>query len=116
MVLLRCSAVEVAVKLSIPVDLRHDEGRTPFMGCRFSQVCVRLPSNTEGAVPRLWEVRRRMEELKTSPDTLVMYGAVYCLLPILPEAIAQWILNTVIRKKQSLKMDVRSTGLFFRNS
>ncbi|GFV57092.1 DUF1298 domain-containing protein [Trichonephila clavipes] len=87
-----------ALKLSIPVDLRHDEGNTPFMGCRFSQVCVRLPSNTEGAVPRLWEVRRRMEELKTSPDTLVMYGAVYCLLPILPEAIAQWILNTVIRK------------------
>ncbi|KAF8783082.1 uncharacterized protein LOC129963409 isoform X1 [Argiope bruennichi] len=86
------------VTLSIPVDLRFDRGGIPEMGCRFSQVSVRLPSNTEGAVPRLWEVRRRMEELKTSPDTLVMFGAVYCLLPILPEAVAQWILNTVIRK------------------
>ena len=27
-----------------------------------------------GAIPRLWEVRHLMEELKTSADTAVMYG------------------------------------------
>ncbi|KFM74669.1 putative diacylglycerol O-acyltransferase Rv2484c/MT2557, partial [Stegodyphus mimosarum] len=89
------------VTLSIPVDLRHETSNAtaiPTMGCRFSQVHVRLPSNTEGAIPRLWDVRRRMEELKTSPDTVVMYGAIYCLLPILPEVIAQWIIKTVLRK------------------
>ncbi|XP_054709617.1 uncharacterized protein LOC129219296 [Uloborus diversus] len=89
------------VTLSIPVDLRQEPCNAsivPIMGCRFSQVQVRLPSNTEGAIPRLWDVRRRMEELKTSPDTVVMYGAIYCLLPILPEVVAQWILNTVFRK------------------
>ncbi len=29
---------------------------------------------TLGAIPRLWEVRHLMEELKTSADTAVMYG------------------------------------------
>nr|XP_042910796.1 uncharacterized protein LOC107441252 [Parasteatoda tepidariorum] len=88
-------------QLNIPVDLRHEPSNVeaiPTMGCQYSQVNVRLPSNTEGAIPRLWDVRRRMEELKTSPDTVIMYGAIYCLLPILPEVVAQWILNTVLRK------------------
>ena len=87
------------------MDLRHETSNSssiPDMGCKFSQVHVRLPSNTEGAIPRLWDVRRRMEELKTSPDTVVMYGAIYCLLPILPEVVAQWILNTVLRKVRKI--------------
>ncbi|GIY53608.1 WS_DGAT_C domain-containing protein [Caerostris darwini] len=90
--------------LNVPVDLRQDGHAIPVMGTRFSQVNVRLPSNTEGAIPRLWEVRRRMEELKTSPDTLVMYGAVYCLLQLLPESVAQWLLKTVIRKVRVLPL------------
>lgn len=96
-----CIDVLPLFQLTIPVDLRQDTSNTtsiPRMGCKFSQVHVRLPSNIEGAIPRLWDVRRRMEELKTSPDTVVMYGAIYCLLPILPEVVAQWILNTVFRK------------------
>ncbi|KAG8194252.1 hypothetical protein JTE90_024581 [Oedothorax gibbosus] len=88
------------VTLNLPVDLRRESsgGAPPRMGSRFSQVSLRLPCATEGAVPRLWEVRRRTEELKTSPDTAVMYGAVYCLLPILPERLAHWIINTVLTK------------------
>lgn len=56
-----------------------------------------IPTNTEGAIPRLWEVRHLMEELKTSADTAVMYGAHYLLNRLLPRPLYRALLNLVNR-------------------
>lgn len=56
-----------------------------------------IPTNTEGAIPRLWEVRHLMEELKTSADTAVMYGAHYLFNRLLPRPLYRALLNLVNR-------------------
>ncbi|OTF77760.1 hypothetical protein BLA29_008398, partial [Euroglyphus maynei] len=56
-----------------------------------------IPTNTEGAIPRLWEVRHLMEELKTSADTAVMYGSHYLLSRFLPQSLYRVLMNLVNR-------------------
>lgn len=50
-----------------------------------------------GSIPRLWEIRHLMEELKASADPAVMYGAHYFLFNLLPNCISKLILNTIHR-------------------
>lgn len=75
------------------MDLRYEPATgdpAPDLGTQLSTALVRLPTNTEGAIPRLWEVRQVMEELKNSPDPVVMYGAAQLLLTLLPYRLAHW--------------------------
>ncbi|EEC20013.1 conserved hypothetical protein, partial [Ixodes scapularis] len=49
------------IKLCLAVDLRYEPASgepTPELGTQLATALVRLPTNTEGAIPRLWEVRQ----------------------------------------------------------
>ncbi|KAH7640567.1 hypothetical protein HUG17_8036 [Dermatophagoides farinae] len=84
--------------ISIPVDIKP---QTPIeaslTGVNYVLTSSPIPTNTEGAIPRLWEVRHLMEELKTSADTAVMYGSHYLLSRFLPQSIYRVLMNLVNR-------------------
>ncbi|CAN7938868.1 unnamed protein product, partial [Ixodes hexagonus] len=49
------------IKVCLAVDLRYEPASgepTPELGTQLAPALVRLPTNTEGAIPRLWEVRQ----------------------------------------------------------
>lgn len=50
-----------------------------------------------GSIPRLWEIRHLMEEMKASADPAVMYGAHYFLNLLMPSCVSRWILNAIHR-------------------
>ena len=79
---------------NIPVDLRSD-GASITMGNRYSLVDLTLPTNTEGAIPRLWEIKHRMDELKNSSDHVVMYGLIWGLMWMFPECIYKRIFSAM---------------------
>ena len=69
---------------AIPVDMRG-QGAEILMGAHFGLNDLTLPTNTEGAIPRLWEVRREMDELKNAADPVVLYGSQWVLANALPD-------------------------------
>ena len=73
---------------SIPLDLRTSSC-LPKMGSRMAYVDLTLPTNTEGSIPRLWEIRQKMEHVKKSADSFIMYGAQWLLTLILPACLMQ---------------------------
>lgn len=69
---------------------------------RYVLVNVPLPITVEGAIPRLWETRHIMEELKTSADPWVMLGFQYFLYLFLP---CRWyvdVVNFIVHRNSSL--------------
>ncbi|XP_067122951.1 putative diacyglycerol O-acyltransferase MT1468 isoform X1 [Centruroides vittatus] len=94
-----CNPPDVTV--SLPVDLSYEPSAVesiPEMGNKIAIVNTCLPTNKEGVIPRLWEVRHYMEELKTSADPVVMYGAIYFLIKLLPHVLSHWLLGLISRK------------------
>jgi hypothetical protein len=93
----QCLGVEnpFDILATMPVDLRSEKFTKIQMGNGFTMLDVPLPTNTEGAIPRLWEFRHRMEEVKNSADPPIMYGLTSILLYIFPECIAHRILSTI---------------------
>ncbi|KAH9397976.1 hypothetical protein TYRP_019349 [Tyrophagus putrescentiae] len=84
--------------VSIPIDIRPTNPiESSLVGVNYVLTTSPIPTNTEGAIPRLWEVRHLMEELKTSADTAVMYGAHYLLNRLLPRPLYRALLNLVNR-------------------
>jgi len=55
-----------------------------------------------GSIPRLWEIRHLMEELKASADPAVMYGAQYFLHNLLPSSLGRFFLNIIHRNSSLL--------------
>lgn len=66
-----------------------------------TMVSLPLPSSVEGAVPRLWELRGTMEELRASADPWVMLGLQRFLHLLLPAAIYRWLVNHVAMRNSS---------------
>ncbi|XP_072045375.1 uncharacterized protein [Amphiura filiformis] len=87
------------IRASVIIDL-SDKIRTtvPKMGQRFTAVNLMLPTNTEGAIPRLWEIRRRMDEIKLSAEHVISYGAISTFINLLPDFIAQSILSAFLHQ------------------
>ena len=50
----------------IPMDLRTSRRTGVTMGTNYCYSDFTLPTNTEGAIPRLWEIKHQMDELKNS--------------------------------------------------
>ena len=50
-----------------------------------------------GAIPRLWEIRHLMEELKTSADPAVMHGVHYFLQRLLPSSLCNSLMTLMHR-------------------
>ncbi|KAG8224818.1 hypothetical protein J437_LFUL002264, partial [Ladona fulva] len=84
------------LRVVLPVDLRSDISSpkpTSRMGCKVAPVVVALPVAIEGAVPRLWAMRKSLETLKSSPEPVVVYGATAALMALLPQKWACRVLN-----------------------
>jgi len=69
---------DLEVRAVVPVNLRPPEaaGR---LGNRFGLVFLALPIGIEDPLDRLFEVRRRMRALKTSPQPLAMYQVLWAM-------------------------------------
>lgn len=57
----------------IPVNLRHESARVE-LGNRFGLVFLSLPLGIDDPLDRLFEVKRRMDELKGSQEAVVVFG------------------------------------------
>ncbi|CAL4180600.1 unnamed protein product [Meganyctiphanes norvegica] len=69
------------IKVNVSVDLRKNKNlQDQCLKPRVSLVPVVVPLSCEGAVPRIWEVQKRMGIMKGSCDSVMGYG-LSCLLP-----------------------------------
>jgi diacylglycerol O-acyltransferase len=85
----------------VPVNLRPLHEPLPReLGNRFGLVFLPLPLGVEEPVARLWELKRRMDRLKRSPEAAVTFGmlAAAGMVPTAVERVAV----EVMRKKASL--------------
>lgn len=57
----------------IPVNLRHESAQVE-LGNRFGLVFLSLPLGIDDPLDRLFEVKRRMDELKGSQEAVVVFG------------------------------------------
>lgn len=73
--------------VAVPVNVRRP-GTEFELGNKFSLVFLRLPIYLEDPVLRLKEVKRRMDQLKTSPDPYINFGLLSAI-GALPAAFAQ---------------------------
>lgn len=85
------------IHCALPVDFHasssgHGGGSGSGSGCsridvgnHFSMAVLRLPTNTEGSIPRLWETKLQIEKFKSSPEAAIVNGAQWftcCVLPV----------------------------------
>jgi hypothetical protein len=82
---------------TMPVDLRSDSSHVK-MGVQFALNDISLPTNTEGTIPRLWEIKHRMDELKNSADPVVIYESVNVLANLFPAFIWNRIQQAIVNK------------------
>jgi WS/DGAT/MGAT family acyltransferase len=89
------------VRAVVPVNLRPLSEPIPReLGNRFGMVFLPLPLGLEEPLERLWELKRRMDRLKRSPEAAVMFGMLTAagMAPTAVERVAV----EVMRKKASL--------------
>ncbi|MBF0200048.1 MAG: wax ester/triacylglycerol synthase family O-acyltransferase [Desulfamplus sp.] len=78
---------ELDLHVAVPVNVRKP-GTEFELGNKFSLVFLRLPVYLEDPVLRLKEVKRRMDELKVSPDPYINFGLL-STIGALPTKLAQ---------------------------
>ncbi|SLM30203.1 Acyltransferase, WS/DGAT/MGAT [Desulfamplus magnetovallimortis] len=78
---------ELDLHVAVPVNVRRP-GTEFELGNKFSLVFLRLPVYLEDPVLRLKEVKRRMDELKASPDPYINFGLL-STIGALPSKLAQ---------------------------
>lgn len=57
-----------------------------------------LPAGVEGAIPRLWATRQRLDEVRASADPVVAYATAGILMNILPSTLGGALLNSITNK------------------
>ncbi|XP_023701510.1 uncharacterized protein LOC111861300 isoform X2 [Cryptotermes secundus] len=89
------------MKIVLPVDLRADVTSPHLssrLGSKLAPVVVGLPVGVEGAVPRLWAMRRNLDSLRTSADPVVVYVATAALMASVPGRAARKLLSSLTGK------------------
>jgi WS/DGAT/MGAT family acyltransferase len=85
----------------VPVNLRPPHEPLPReLGNRFGMVFLPLPLGVEDPLERLWELKRRMDRLKRSPEAAVVFGML-TVAGMAPTAVERAAVE-VVRKKASL--------------
>ncbi|MBM7118937.1 WS/DGAT/MGAT family O-acyltransferase [Archangium primigenium] len=85
----------------VPVNLRSLHEPLPrTLGNRFGMVFLPLPVGEEDAVARLWELKRRMDALKRSPEAALVFGLLSAA-GLAPAAVERAAVD-VMRRKSSL--------------
>jgi len=69
---------ELDLRVAIPVNIRRP-GRECELGNKFSLIFLSLPIHVEDPVIRMREVKRRMDNIKSSPDAIVGFQALNAL-------------------------------------
>jgi diacylglycerol O-acyltransferase / wax synthase len=81
------SVNELNLRVTVPVNIRKP-GTEFELGNKFSLVFLPLPVHLEDPVLRLKEVKRRMDQLKNSPDAYINF-ALLSAMGFLPPALAK---------------------------
>ena len=98
------SAQDVEVRALVPVNLRQ-AGQEHELGNRFGLVALVLPVGEENPLSRLYEVRRRMEELKGSYQASLTLG-ILGLVGMCPKQVQTQILDLLARKATAVMTNV----------
>ncbi len=78
---------ELDLRVTVPVNIRKP-GTEFELGNKFSLVFLPLPVHLQDPVLRLKEVKRRMDQLKTSPDPFINF-ALLSVMGFLPPVLAK---------------------------
>lgn len=98
------------LNISLAVDMRQPKSK-PTLGSKrpsdgpqvdLTIINVPLPSAVEGTVPRLWEIRNTMDELRHSADPWVMVGLQQILFTLLPKSWYQMTVNWLTLRNSSI--------------
>jgi len=85
----------------VPVNLRSLHEPLPrTLGNRFGMVFLPLPVGVEDPVARLWELKRRMDALKRSPEAALVFGLLTAA-GFVPASVERAAVE-VMRRKSSL--------------
>ncbi|KFA94407.1 WS/DGAT/MGAT family O-acyltransferase [Archangium violaceum] len=89
------------VRAVVPVNLRSPREPIPrALGNRFGVVFLPLPLGLVDPVDRLWELKRRMDKLKRSPEAAVVFGMLSAA-GLAPAPVERMAVD-IIRKKASV--------------
>ncbi|EDO30538.1 predicted protein [Nematostella vectensis] len=80
--------VPADVRACVQTDIRAQHSKLK-LDSKFSAMFVDLPSGTEGAVPRLWETRRRMDTFSSVIERHALHAFLKFVLLILPISFAR---------------------------
>lgn len=94
----------VELRTLVPVNMRA-ESDTTALGNYFGLVAVLLPLGIENPVERLYEVKRRMTELKASRQALVTLG-VLAAVGMAPKRVQQEILDLLASRATAVMTNV----------
>jgi diacylglycerol O-acyltransferase / wax synthase len=94
----------VELRAMVPVNMRT-ESDTTALGNYFGLVAVLLPVGIENPVERLYEVKRRMTELKSSRQALVALG-VLAAVGMAPRRVQQEILDLLASRASAVMTNV----------
>lgn len=92
------------VRAVVPVNLRPP-GELIDLGNRFGLIFLTLPVSIDDPLDRLFELRARMEEIKRSPEALVMFSALG-VLGMTPAEIEQALVQAFGRKATAVITNV----------
>ena len=92
------------LRAMVPVNMRTDSDTTA-LGNYFGLVAVLLPLGMENPVERLYEVKRRMTELKSSRQALVALG-VLAAVGMAPKRVQQEILDLLASRASAVMTNV----------
>ncbi len=98
----------VEIRALVPVNLRgpeRDPNPNKRLGNRFGLVALVLPVGIENPMARLYEVKRRMEELKDSYQAAVTLG-ILGLVGMCPKPVQQQILDLLSAKATAVMTNV----------
>ena len=73
------------IRAAVPVNLRPAD-EAPSLGNRFGLVFLSLPIGADDPLDRLYDLKERMEAIKSSPEALVTFG-VLTVLGMVPERL-----------------------------
>lgn len=102
------------LNVSLTVDMRQSSQQTNSSRIRnptnqetapsvdLTILNVPLPTAVEGTVPRLWELRNTMDELRHSADPWVMLGLKRILFTLLPGSWYRWTINRLALRNSSV--------------
>ncbi|XP_069951353.1 uncharacterized protein [Cherax quadricarinatus] len=85
------------LKVNVAVDLRGNTlpFNIPRLGTKAALVPLSLPLSWDGAIPRLWEVRARVSQMKASAEAVVSYGLVWWASHVMPSSWVRWLLHAL---------------------